>query len=287
MPVAKETAIEQLRILIDQTESILHQARFSESFHKWLNDAKAALRHIFPRNPDYVEEFARLRYTPSVIGPRTDDSVRAQYYRSGIAAARAMLRSRLDEVQTYWQEESREQAEVLQKIVNPESVFVIHGRQKLADFHNFLRAVGLKPLEWSAARRMTTKPNPYTWEIVDTALTHAGAIAVLFTPDDQARLKEPLWAENENALEKELLPQPRQNVLFEAGVAYGRAPNRTVLVRIGSHRPMSDLAGHHIVNLNNSPESRQAVADALSAAGCPVDLSGSDWYKSGDFDPNL
>jgi hypothetical protein len=66
-------------------------------------------------------------------------------------------------------------------------------------------------------------------------------------------------------------------------VAYGRAPDRTVLVRIGSHRPMSDLAGHHILTMDNSPESRQAVADALSAAGCPVDLSGADWYKAGEF----
>src|SRR5581483_2704074 len=77
--------------------------------------------------------------------------------------------------------------------------------------------------------------------------------------------------------------QPRQNVLFEAGVAYGRAPERTVLIRIGSHRPMSDLAGHHILQLDDSPQSRQAVADALRSAGCPVDLSGSDWFRAGRF----
>jgi hypothetical protein len=57
---------------------------------------------------------------------------------------------------------------------NPELVFVIHGRQLVSDFHTFLRALGLKPLEWSEARRRTGKPNPYTWEIVDLALRDAG-----------------------------------------------------------------------------------------------------------------
>jgi hypothetical protein len=46
---------------------------------------------------------------------------------------------------------------------------------------------------------------------------------------------------------------------------------------------MSDLTGHHILALDDSPQSRQAVADALRIAGCPVDVSGSDWYKSGTF----
>jgi hypothetical protein len=88
---------------------------------------------------------------------------------------------------------------------------------------------------------------------------------------------------NENSLEKQCLSQPRQNVLFEAGVAYGRDPLRTVLLRVGSHRPMSDFSGHHIISLDDSPQSRQAVADALRVAGCPVDVSGADWYKAGVF----
>jgi hypothetical protein len=46
---------------------------------------------------------------------------------------------------------------------------------------------------------------------------------------------------------------------------------------------MSDLAGHHILTLDNSPQSRQAIADAVRAAGCPVDVSGSGWFESGDF----
>lgn len=101
-----------------------------------------------------------------------------------------------------------------QKSVNPALVFVIHGRQLLGDFHDFLYALGLKPLEWSEARRRTGTPNAYTWEIVDLALKEAGAIVALMTPDDEARLLEHLWTSSENGLEKQLLSQPRQNVLF-------------------------------------------------------------------------
>ncbi|RYG25235.1 hypothetical protein EON82_07870 [bacterium] len=121
------------------------------------------------------------------------------------------------------------------------------------------------------------------WQIVDAALSNAGAIVALLTTDDEARLKEELWSANESVLEKELMEQPRQNVLFEAGVIYGRRPERTVLVRIGSHRPMSDLAVHHILTLDNSPQARHEVADALEAAGCSVDWTGSDWLSAGSF----
>jgi hypothetical protein len=46
---------------------------------------------------------------------------------------------------------------------------------------------------------------------------------------------------------------------------------------------MSDLAGHHILQLDDSAQARKAVADALHSAGCPVDVSGTDWLKTGVF----
>jgi hypothetical protein len=54
------------------------------------------------------------------------------------------------------------------------------------------------------------KPNPYTWEIVDKALSEAGAIVALLTTDDEARLRPDLWSKHENPLEKEYELQPRQ-----------------------------------------------------------------------------
>ena len=168
-------------------------------------------------------------------------------------------------------------------------VFVVHGRN-LADrdaLFDFLRSIDLHPLEWSEAVRLTGKPSPYIGDILDTAFLHAQAVVVLFTPDDQARLHESLRGSNEPPHETELTGQARPNVLFEAGMAMGRSPDRTVLVEIGVLRPFSDIAGRHLIRIDNTSSRRQDLAHRLRAAGCPVNLEGTAWHKAGNFEEAL
>ena len=148
----------------------------------------------------------------------------------------------------------------------------------------FLRALGLDPLEWFEARQRTGKPSPYIGEILDVAFRDAPAVVVLFTPDDEARLREPLHSDGEPPHEVELRGQARPNVLFEAGMAMGRDPDRTVLVQLGRLREFSDIAGRHVLRLDNSSEKRHDLAQRLESAGCPVRTTGSDWYSEGDFE---
>lgn len=164
-------------------------------------------------------------------------------------------------------------------------VFVVHGRDDRLrrDFFGFLRALDLKPLEWSEALRLTGKAAPYIGEVLDKAFGTAQAIVVLLTPDDEVRLVPELWSSNEEEAEKELRLQARPNVLFEAGMAFGRNPDRTLLVEVGRVKAFSDVAGRHVVRLTNSPESRQDVAERLRTAGCAVSTSGRDWLQQGDF----
>jgi hypothetical protein len=64
-------------------------------------------------------------------------------------------------------------------------VFVVHGRNstaRLAIFE-FLRSIGLSPIEWHQAVAATRKANPYIGEVVDAALEAAQAVVVLWTPD--------------------------------------------------------------------------------------------------------
>ena len=98
-------------------------------------------------------------------------------------------------------------------------VFVVHGRNLAARnaLFTFLRAIGLHPLEWSEVLQFTGKTVPYVGEILDTAFSRAHAIVVLFTPDDEARLKETLRNPDDPRYEFELTGQSRPNVLF-AGV---------------------------------------------------------------------
>jgi len=165
------------------------------------------------------------------------------------------------------------------------TVFVVHGRNTKAKdaMFSFLRAIGLKPLEWIQAIRMTKQPSPYVGTILETAFREAAAIIVLLTPDDDARLKKHFLVQRDPQHERVLTGQARPNVIFEAGMAFGRDANSTVLVQIGDIRPFSDVAGRHIVHMGNTPEKRNELVTKLANAGCNVDTSGSDWYSAGDF----
>jgi predicted nucleotide-binding protein len=175
---------------------------------------------------------------------------------------------------------------IAKHIPDPRTVFVVHGRNLDArnSLFRFLRSIGLSPLEWSQAIKETGKASPFIGEILDVAFNKAQAVAVLMTPDDDALLREPFRDQSDPPYESQPTGQARPNVLFEAGMAMGRNPNRTVIVELGTMRPFSDIAGRHIVRLSNSSAARQELAERLKTAGCPVDLSGRDWHTEGNFD---
>lgn len=165
------------------------------------------------------------------------------------------------------------------------SVFVVHGRNEAArnSMFQLLRALGLQPIEWNQAIKMTGEPTPYVGTILETAFREAAALVVLLTPDDEARLRKKYRKPRAAGYERRLTGQARPNVLFEAGMAFGRNPQNTVLVQVGVVKEFSDVAGRHILRLANDPTSRQAFATRLANAGCNVDTSGSDWLTAGDF----
>lgn len=168
---------------------------------------------------------------------------------------------------------------------DPKKVFVVHGRDSRLrdDFFSFLRALGLQPIEWSEALKLTRKATPYIGEALDSAFKNAQAVIVLLTPDDEVRLSPELWKKNEDEREKTTILQARPNVLFEAGMAFGIHSDRTLLVEVGQVKAFSDVAGRHIVKLSNSPDSRNDIAERLRTSGCDVSTSGNDWLKTGDF----
>ncbi len=163
-------------------------------------------------------------------------------------------------------------------------VFVVHGRNSAARsaMFAFLRAIGLQPIEWSVAVQMTGDGSPYIGQVLDVAFDAAQAVVVLLTPDDIAYLRSE-YASGDDDPEAEPLAQARPNVLFEAGMAMGRAPKQTVLVELGKLRPFSDVAGRHAVRIDDSPSKRKDLAQRLENAGCAVNLAGEDWLTAGDF----
>lgn len=166
------------------------------------------------------------------------------------------------------------------------TVFVVYGRhtKALDAMVAFLSSIGLQPLEWSHLVRLTGKGSPYVGEVLDAGFRRATAAVVLFTPDDEVRLRAQFWSLNEPMYETTLTGQARPNVIFEAGMALGIAPDRTILVEFGTLRPISDLSGRHVIRINNMEQRRRELAERLETAGCIVDLSDSGWKVAGDFD---
>jgi CAP12/Pycsar effector protein, TIR domain len=113
---------------------------------------------------------------------------------------------------------------------------------------------------------------------------HVQAVVVFITEDDVARLGTRYLISDDPQHERELTPQARPNVLFEAGLAFGRNLERTILVALGNTRPFSDVAGRHIIYISDDIAKRQTLADRLRDAGCTVELTGrTDWHHEGDF----
>jgi predicted nucleotide-binding protein len=168
-------------------------------------------------------------------------------------------------------------------------IFVVHGRDvRLRNsLFTFLRSLGLEPLDSTALVEATGNPSPQINEILKVGFKISHSAVVLLSPDDEARLREEFRTPDDPECEIKLSPQPRANVLFEAGMAIASFPERTVLVQAGWSRPFSDIAGMHMVKIDNSVERRRDLANRLRMAGCEVsDLNMSiDWQTVGDFSP--
>lgn len=165
---------------------------------------------------------------------------------------------------------------------DPKTVMVVYGRDEEARraMFDFLRALKLSPQEWGSLVVATGSGAPYIGEVLDRAFEIAKAVVVLFTPDDEAYLRTHLRGAKEPDHETAPTPQARPNVLFEAGMALGVHPDRTILVELGTLRPFSDIYGRHAVRLDGTQKPLREIARRLKAIGCDVDESGDDWAST-------
>jgi hypothetical protein len=98
-------------------------------------------------------------------------------------------------------------------------------------------------------------------------LEAAQAVLVVFAPEDEARLIKRFATSPE---ESEISPQPRPNVLFEAGMAFALYPQRTVVIEIGRLRRASDLEGLNAIRMTDEARARHALKRRLVDCGCDV-----------------
>lgn len=164
------------------------------------------------------------------------------------------------------------------------SVFLVHGRNAhvAGAMREFLRSLDLRVIEWEQAVKLTGEPNPYIGDVITSGLGEAEGIVVLATPDDIVKLDPDLA---DDAEDPELIEarQPRQNVIYEAGMAMALAPTRTLIVATPGTKILSDIAGRHLAYLDNSPRARKRILGRLQTMGLSVDDSGTGWLEAGDF----
>lgn len=98
--------------------------------------------------------------------------------------------------------------------------------------------------------------------ILDRACTIAQAVVVLMTGDHLARLGTRDLKEGDPPYEKMSTPQARAHVLFEAGMVFGRHPERTILVTLGDVRPFSDIG------CSRTTPASSAGSRASQSSGC-------------------
>jgi predicted nucleotide-binding protein len=193
---------------------------------------------------------------------------------TGPAGSRARVLTKADNVNSNRQEADRAK------------VMVVHGRDGDArqGLFAFLRAIGLRPIEWSQAVQAAGEGSPYIGDVLNVAFSMAQAVVVLMTPDDVVYLRPDLQKNSDEPYEKTPTLQPRPNVLFEAGMALGRDPIRTIIVTMGNLRPFSDTHGRHVIRMSNDAQKRRELLQRLRTAGCAVDDSGDDWLREGNLE---
>lgn len=176
--------------------------------------------------------------------------------------------------------------ETSMSIPDPKKVFIIHGRNVEARHQMgiFVRALGLVPINF-ADLRAAMGGTPHIDAIVEKGMAEAQGVIAVFTPDEFASLR-PEYRHEHDRPEDICRWQARPNVIFEAGMAFGRDRDRVVFVLFGNPTLFTDVAGIHLLRpTNDSKGDRSTLRMTLAEGmGCAVDALSGEWMTAGDFE---
>ena len=275
----KRSNLARLRDLLTEQESaLLRSWQRSENWQGASESQMAVMRELFEEAHDALPE-KNIRFTDN----NGFDGLQAQ-----IISVRWKINEALGHIESSLGLPASvaplpQDIPTPQNLPDPRSIFVVYGRNGAVrrSMFDFLRAIGLKPIEWDEAIAMTGKGAPYTGYAIDTAFSNAQAALILITGDDLACLKPEFILDDDEDSERKPISQARPNVIFEMGLAFGKKPDRTVIVEFGRTRLISDTLGRNVIRFSDTPEFRQRLAGRLLTAGCAVDKdTKSDWLSS-------
>lgn len=153
-------------------------------------------------------------------------------------------------------------------------VMVIHGRDsaRKSAILSDLKELKIEPLEWNVLVGQVNVGSCYTLDVVNKGFEEAQAYLILFTGDDEGRCRTEFHLNDDGGDERELTPQPRMNVIFEAGMALALHRDRTVIVKMGKVRNFSDIGGINFIKRGDvrSEEYMNQLKTALEKCGCMI-----------------
>lgn len=148
---------------------------------------------------------------------------------------------------------------------DPQSAFIVYGRNH--EFRdsivNCLVAAGIKPVVFNNNNGDTQS----TLETVTKGMTQSAVTIVLFTGDDEGHCRKQFLSNEDRTriFENKLTPQPRMNVIFEAGYSYGKRANKnTIIIQTSDVRPFSDIDGVNRLTIEIDKKGN-LVSDSVAA----------------------
>jgi hypothetical protein len=103
--LTKAKAIEKLQQQTDLIDEIRKKPRFSPDFEKWYRDTEVAIENIFGKDSRHIKDFTDINYSLMVASTSTPDHKFTEAFQRGLTSATAVLKSMMNEVEEYWNNE--------------------------------------------------------------------------------------------------------------------------------------------------------------------------------------
>ena len=250
---------------VAQIAELLELNTDGDEFKKWRRNTRIAISYTFGEESQHVEEFKQISFLPNYF--LFDDGSDYTYaYRDGMARAKVLLESMIEEIDDYWEDDNSSQPGPptqempVQQLSN--RVFVVHGRDDGTrnTVARFLESLNLEAIvlqeQANEGRTIIEKFEDYA---------DVGFAVVVCTPDDVGALA----SDHEN-----LRPRPRQNVIFELGFFLGRMGRGRVCALLEGDLEMpSDYDGILFIPLDAAGGWKLTLARELRAAGMTIDMN--------------
>ena len=208
----KSRAIERLQMALDAIPN-LRQLRYGCSeFSEWRRQTGVAIAYIFGEATRHGQDFKKVNYSGwGVISDSSSarDSEAQQSYVKGLDKAESALKSMIDEIEEYWEEDEEPMAtpNVAKRDghIDEKKIFIVHGHDNgtMNTVARFLQDLELEPV---ILQEQSNQGLTLIEKLEQN--TEVGFAVVLFTPDDIGSAKDDADTPRYRA---------RQNVIFELG----------------------------------------------------------------------